>query len=217
MHSHGDEYTKSDILSFLQESPDTQPDIDWFARCIDFHSYPAPGILIGVYMVDYALSLLNAKPTDKLYAVSETTKCLPDPLQVITHCTSGNHRLRILPIGRFAIALNRFSTDDVVEGVRIGMNPSALKDTPALDAWFGNTPAFNEHNMKKQVVSDILKKGRDMLFYEKIRIPITQKETWETGFCSSCHEPVPSHLLEGDICSGCGRLRYYNKLNDAIK
>jgi len=90
-------------------------------------------------------------------------------------CTSGNHRLRILPMGRFAIAMNRFSADTVAEGVRIGMDPSTLKDTPPLDAWFANTPAFDKHSMKKQVVYEILKKGRDMLFYERIRIPINPK------------------------------------------
>jgi len=212
MYSHGDVYTKNDVLSILQENPDNQPDIDWFARCIDFHTYPAPGILIGVYMVDYALTLLNAKTTDRLYAVSETTKCLPDALQVIVHCTSGNHRLRILPIGRFAISMNKFSTGDIVDGVRIAMDPSALKDTPALDAWFSNTPVVDKTDMKKRVVDDILKKGRGMLFYEKIRLPITQKEKWVTEFCSLCHEPVPSYLLEGGICPGCGRLSYYNKM-----
>ena len=212
MHTHGDKYTKRDILSILQENPNAQPDIDWFSRCIDFHFHPAPGILIGVYMVDYALSLLHAQPTDKLYAVSETTKCLPDALQVIVHCTSGNHRLRILPIGRFAIAMNRFTDDNVVEGVRIGMDPSTLKDTPALDAWFANSPTFEKHSMKKQVVDEILKKGRNMLFYERIRIPITQKEKWETGFCSVCHEPVPSYLFEDGICPGCGSLKYYDKI-----
>jgi formylmethanofuran dehydrogenase subunit E len=212
MHTHGDEYTKSDILSILQENPTAQPDIDWFSRCIDFHSHAAPGLLIGVYMVDYALSLLQAQPTEKLYAICETPKCLPDALQVIAHCTSGNNRLRIFPIGRFAMTMNRFSADSVAEGVRVGMDPSTLKDTPALDAWFANSPKFDMHSMKKQVVDEILKKGRNMLFYEKVRIPIIQKEKWETGFCSVCHEPVPSYMLEDEICPGCGSLKYCDKI-----
>ena len=32
---------------------------DYIFRCVDLHSYPAPGVLIGAFMVDYALELLT--------------------------------------------------------------------------------------------------------------------------------------------------------------
>jgi formylmethanofuran dehydrogenase subunit E len=214
MPHHGDEYRKNDVLSILRENGSDPSLVDWFDKCIDFHTYPAPGILIGVYMVDYALSLLNAKPTDRLYAVSESIKCLPDALQVITHCTIGNHRLRIVPIGRFAISMNPFSTEIAAEGVRISMNPATLTDTPALEAWFANTPSFDGKTMKKQVVDEILKKGRGMLSWEKVRIPIVLKEKWKTEICSLCGEPVPSYMIEENgICSGCGSMKYYEKFS----
>jgi len=206
-------YSKDDILAILQKHPEGQPDLDWFSRCIDFHTYPAAGILIGVFMVDYALALLNAKPTEKLYGVSETQKCLPDALQVILHCTIGNNRLRIVPTGRFAMSLNRLSEDPIVEGVRVEMDPAKLKDTPVLEAWFANTKDFDKKTMVNQLTDEILNLGRGMLSWEKVKIPVIPKVKWATAICSMCGEPVPSYLLEGDICPGCGSLKYYEKVD----
>src|SRR5512145_20431 len=79
---------------------------DAIIRLSEFHTYPAPGVLIGAFMVDYAMELLRVTPDLKLYGVCETPNCLPDALQVMARCTTGNNRLRIVPIGKFAIALN---------------------------------------------------------------------------------------------------------------
>ena len=206
------EHATDDVLTILQKHPEGQPDLDWFSRCIDFHTYPAPGILIGVYMVDYALTLLNAKPTEKLYGISETQKCLPDALQVISHCTIGNNRLRIIPTGRFAMSMSRLSEEPIVEGVRVGMDPSTLKNTPALQAWFTNSGEFDKKTMGKQLTSEILNLGRGMLFWEKVRISIIPKVKWTTAICSMCGEPVPSYLCEGNICAGCGSLKYFERV-----
>jgi len=61
---------------------------------------PGGRLVLGAFMVDLALEKLGAKPGDRLYAVSESPKCLPDAVQVITHCTYGNHRLRVINTGR---------------------------------------------------------------------------------------------------------------------
>ena len=80
-------------------------------RLSEFHTYPAPGVLIGAFMVDYAMELLGVTPDQKLYGVCETPKCLPDALQVMAHITTGNNRLKIVPIGKFAITINAPSED----------------------------------------------------------------------------------------------------------
>lgn len=208
----GDEYSKEEILSLLKEKGSNATLIDWFDRCIDFHMGTAAGLLIGVFMVDYALSLLGAKPGEKLYAVCETSKCAPDPLQVITHCTPGNHRLRVINIGRFAMTMNRPSNDDYAEGVRVKVDPAKLTDTKTLEAWFANSPEFDGKTMKKQLVSDIITKGTDMLSWEKVKVAVTHKQKWKTGICSSCGEPVPENLLENGVCPGCGSQKYYEKI-----
>ena len=212
MSPHGDEYSKEEILSLLEKRGTDPTLIDWFDQCIDFHTFAAPGLLIGVFMVDYALSLLDATPGEKLYSVCETTKCAPDPLQVITHCTTGNHRLRVIPIGRFAITMNRPTTGDFAEGVRVRVDPARLSDAPILEAWFANKPAFNGMTMKKVLVDEIISKGRDMLSWEKVRVPVEHKKKWKTGICSSCGEPVPDNLLEDGICPGCGSQKYFERI-----
>lgn len=212
MSELGEEYSKAEILSLLKDKGSDPTLIDWFDRCIDFHTFPAAGLLIGIYMVDYALSLLGAKPGEKLYAVCETTKCAPDPLQVITHCTTGNHRLHVIPIGRFAITMNRPSAEDNAEGVRVKVDPSKLTDTPVLEAWFANSPKFDGMTMKKKLVEEILDKGTGMLSFEKVRICVTHKKKWKTVICSACGEPVPDNLVENGLCPGCGSQKYYEKI-----
>lgn len=212
MSKLGDEYTKEEILGILRNKGNDSTLIDWFDRCIDFHSFPAPGLLIGVFMVRQALSLLDAKPGEKLYAVCETTKCAPDPLQVITHCTTGNHRLNVINIGRFAITMNRPSDSDSAEGFRIKVDPTTFDDTPTLKAWFANTPDFDSKTMKKKLIEEILNKGTGMLSWEKVRIPVTLKKKWKTVVCTSCGEQVPDNLVENGLCPGCGSQKYYEKI-----
>lgn len=208
----GDEYSKEEILSLLKKKGSDSTLIDWFDRCIDFHQGTAAGLLIGIYMVDYALSLLEAKPGDKLYSVCETPKCAPDPLQVILHCTPGNNRLRVINTGRFAMTVNPPSDGDFAEGVRVKVDSAKLADTPVLEAWFANTSKFDRKTMKKQLVEDIINKGTGMLSWEKVRVKVTHKQKWKTGVCSSCGEPVPENLLENGLCPGCGSQKYYEKI-----
>ncbi|MBP7411737.1 MAG: formylmethanofuran dehydrogenase subunit E family protein, partial [Methanoculleus sp.] len=74
-------HTWDDIEARLRSKGSSPEMIEHFRRCIDFHTFAAPGLLVGVFMVDYALELLNPPRDEKIYAVCETTKCLPDPLQ----------------------------------------------------------------------------------------------------------------------------------------
>jgi formylmethanofuran dehydrogenase subunit E len=212
MSKLGDEYSKEEILSLLRKNGGTDTLIDWFDRCIDFHMGTAAGLLIGIYMVDHALSLLGAKPGEKLYAVCETSKCAPDPLQVILHCTPGNHRLRVINIGRFAMTVNRPSDEDYAEGVRVRVDPAKLEDTPVLKAWFANTPDFDGMTMKKKLVEEILDIGTGMLSWEKVRILVSHKKKWKTVICTSCGEPVPDNMVENGLCPGCGSQKYYEKI-----
>ena len=52
-----------------------------------FHGYPAPGLIIGGYMVELAKRHM---PEGVLYdAISETAHCLPDAVQLLTHYHGG--------------------------------------------------------------------------------------------------------------------------------
>ena len=184
---------------------------DYFKRCIEFHTYPAPGLLIGVFMVDYAVELLGATPGEKLYSVSETQKCAPDPLQVILHCTSGNHRLRIIPMGRFAMTLNRPSTEPFTEGIRVFIDPGKLETYPLINSWFTNDPSFNPRVKALPLMDEIFRAGRDILSTEKVLVQVTPKQKWQSGKCRVCGEMVPADLLHDGVCIGCGPDAYYHK------
>ena len=68
-----------------------------------FHGYRAPGVVIGGVMVDFAMQKL---PSNTLFdAISETTYCLPDAIQLLTPCTTGNGWLRVFNLGRYALSL----------------------------------------------------------------------------------------------------------------
>lgn len=70
----------------------------------NFHGYAAPGLLVGGYMVEKARKEL---PKGTLFeAVVESAKCLPDAVQLLTPCSIGNQRLKILNLGRYALSLS---------------------------------------------------------------------------------------------------------------
>jgi formylmethanofuran dehydrogenase subunit E len=183
---------------------------DYVKRCVAFHGHPAPGLIIGVFMVDLALELLGATPEDRIYAVCETRKCAPDPLQVIAGCTVGNLRLRVLPIGRFAITMNVFSKGPLVEGVRVFVDSSKLEGYPAIHSWYMHSPKF-EKSQEASLVEDILTVGRGILSHERVRLKIIPKADWHPETCPSCGELIPDNMLVDGACVGCGSLAYYEK------
>lgn len=206
------EYSTEELLGKMDAMGIPEDLRESFRKCIDFHTYAAPGMLIGVFMVDYALSLTGKKPGEKIFVTCETHKCLPDPPQVIMNATTGNHRLRVLPIGKFAITLTPFSAKDRAEGVRVYVDREKLKRYPTIASWYDNTPAFKPATMKKQLADEILAAGHDILSFERIRMKVTHKKKWNSVTCPSCGEQVPQDLMEGNRCAGCGSLSYYEKV-----
>ena len=181
-------------------------------RLSEFHTYPAPGVLIGAFMVDYALDLLGVTPDQKLYGVCETPKCLPDALQVLARCTTGNNRLRVVPIGKFAITLNAPSESETTEAVRVYVDLAKLKSYPTIDIWYANSPVYDKHTMKGRLQEEIFQAGRNILSSERVRVMVKKKKKWISVTCPCCGETVPDYLFEGDRCGACGSMKYYEKI-----
>jgi formylmethanofuran dehydrogenase subunit E len=190
-------------------SPALQQEI---LQLAEFHTYPAPGVLIGAFMVDYAMELLGVKKGRKLYGVCETPKCLPDALQILAHVTIGNNRLKIVPIGKFAIAMNLPSEDLTADAVRVYVDLEKLKKYPTVDIWYTNSPAFDRKSMKGQLFDEIFRAGRNILSSEWVRVIVKKKENWSSVTCSCCGETIPDYLMEGDRCRACGSMKYYEKI-----
>lgn len=190
-------------------SPALQQEI---IRLAEFHTYPAPGVLIGAFMVDYAMELLGVKKGQKLYGVCETPKCLPDALQVLSHITIGNNRLKIVPIGKFAITMNMPSEDATADAVRVYVDLEKLKKYPTVDVWYINSPAFDKKTMKGQLFDEIFRAGRNILSFERVRVMVKIKKKWSSVTCSCCGETIPDYLIEGDRCGACGSMKYYERI-----
>ena len=74
---------------------------DFLQQVRSFHGNVAPGVVIGGIMVEMARSHL---PEEVLFdAVCETRNCLPDAVQLLTPCSTGNGWLKVVNVGRFAL------------------------------------------------------------------------------------------------------------------
>ena len=187
---------------------------DAIHTCAEFHSYPAPGALIGAIMVDYALELLGVTTDEKLYAVCETPKCAPDAAQAIAHCTTGNNRLRIVPIGKFAITMNAATDKEIADAVRVYVDLNKVRKFGVIDTWYANSPAFDKATMRELLQEEIFRAGRQILSFERVRVPVMKKRSWKSVTCPCCGETVPDYLIEGDHCGACGSMKYYEKITD---
>ena len=75
----------------------------YFDRGVEFHSYLSPGLVVGIFMVDLAKEILG--PCDLIDAVVETKACVPDAIQLMTHCTYGNGWMVVKDWGKMALTL----------------------------------------------------------------------------------------------------------------
>jgi formylmethanofuran dehydrogenase subunit E len=186
---------------------------DYLNRVVAFHASPAPGVLIGSFMVDLALELLGVAPGEKLFGVCETPKCAPDALQVIANITTGNNRLRVIPIGKFAMTVNAATTKPTAEAVRVYIDLEKLKQYPIIYMWYANSPLFNKSAMDIPLQEEIFRAGREILSHEHVRVSVSAKRKWKSVTCPCCGDAIPDYLFENDRCGGCGSLRYYEKIS----
>ena len=185
---------------------------EYIQRSSSLHSYPAPGLLIGAIMVDYALELLGTNPDEKIFSVCETPKCLPDAIQAIAHSTTGNKRLQVLPIGKFAITMNVSSKAPTVEAVRVFVDLKKLERYNTIYTWFINSPTFDRHSKAIALQEEIITAGRDILSFEWVTVKTSQKKKWNSVTCPECGDMVPDYMLENNKCAACGSKGYYEKI-----
>ncbi len=172
----------------------------------DFHGYPAPGLLIGGYMVAAARRKI---PDGTLFeALVETRKCLPDAVQLLTPCSTGNNWMRVINLGRYAVSLyDKFT----FEGWRAAIDAEKIKQFPEIAAWFLKLKPKKEQDTD-QLFAEIEKAGDQYLTLTPVRIrPRFQKKSPSSpiAICPVCGEAYPRST--GAICRGCqGETPYVN-------
>ncbi|OIN98604.1 MAG: trehalose-binding protein [Desulfovibrionaceae bacterium CG1_02_65_16] len=168
------------------------------AKAASFHGYPAPGLLIGGYMVELARRQL---PAGTLFdAVSETAKCLPDAVQILTPCTLGNGWLRVLNLGRYGLSLYDKYTG---AGVRVWVDLERLAPYEEIRSWFLKLKKKADQDTERlfreiEAAGDMLCSMALVQVDDRFR---KHKSMGRVGVCPICAEAYPAS--DGAICRGC--------------
>lgn len=183
------------------------------SKAADFHGYPAPGLLIGGYMVEMAKAAL---PAGILFeAIVETRKCLPDAVQLLTLCSTGNGWMKIVNLGRYAVALfDKYSG----EGVRASVNLATLHDWPQIRGWFLKLVPKQDQDTE-ELFREIEEAGNTILRLEAITIQprlLGHGHMTRIEACPICNEAYPTS--DGAICRGCqGEAPYLDNRSATVR
>jgi len=163
-----------------------------------FHGYPAPGLLIGGFMVEMAK---RALPEGILYeVVVESRKCLPDAVQLLTPCSTGNNWMKIHNLGRYAVSLFDKHTG---EGVRVHLDVAKLGAYPEIRAWFLKDRAKAEQD-ETRLLAEIEAAGDTICSLTPVRVKrrfLGHKHMSSIAICILCGEAYPES--DGAVCRGC--------------
>jgi formylmethanofuran dehydrogenase subunit E len=163
-----------------------------------FHNYPAPGLMLGGYMVERAKEFI---PEGTLYEVlAETPWCLPDAVQLLTPCTMGNGWLKVVNLGRYAVTLYDKHSG---EGVRVSIDPKKLEPYDELRTWLYKLKPKSEQDTQR-LQDQIARAGASICKVESVVVTdrtMAKRHKGAIGDCRVCGEPYP--LKHGAICRAC--------------
>lgn len=171
---------------------------EFLQRVRSFHGNVAPGVVMGGIMVEMARSHL---PAEVLFdAVCETRNCLPDAVQLLTPCSTGNGWLKVVNVGRFALALyDKYQG----EGVRVFLDPAKLADWPEIQNWYLKLKPKKEQNTA-MLLDQIKGAGPDVLGWHPIKIRpqfLQKRSKGRIEICPLCREAYPAK--DGGLCRAC--------------
>lgn len=186
-------------------------------RALAFHVKNAPGLIMGVYMVDLALELLDGIYPDRssytLNAICETRVCLPDAIQVLTGCTYGNKYLRLDAAGNGRYALVLYNRETAV-GFRVFVDVAKIDpgEFPELHAFFKKTRDYSKkprQQFSSDTISEFYRAGRSIFSCRKVKVNLPSKDPLEpASICTSCGEsylipPRAATMREDGKCPYC--------------
>ncbi len=163
-----------------------------------FHGSLAPGLLIGGFMVDYALK--NLPEGEFFDSICETQSCLPDAVQLLTPCTIGNGWLKVFDFGKFAITLYEKNSG---EGVRVYLDKDKLKNWSEVNSWFFKMKPKKEQD-SDLLIGQIKEAGHSIFSLQKVKVEpdqLTREKAGPSSVCPVCGESYPSK--HGDKCRNC--------------
>lgn len=171
---------------------------EFVERVKEFHGFPAPGVVLGGIMVESAVT--HMPPKVLFNALSETNKCLPDAVQLLTPCTIGNGWLKIQNFGRFALTLY---DRDTGKGVRVVLSPHRLEEWPEIRNWYYKLKPKEEVD-SDELLNAIQTGGYDLCKLQEIQVQpflLVKIKRGERVICPQCQEAYPSNGQ--GICLAC--------------
>lgn len=169
-----------------------------------FHGARAPGMVVGGLMLESALAEVGETPD--LAVVVETYNCLPDAVQILTHCTIGNGGLTIYDWGKFALtAYNRRS----LVGVRTFVDSEGVVKWPLIDQWFNPSKPRSGPPDFLELAAELIRAKKDLIGIQNISMKSEEGggQKKKTSICPACEE---SYFLKcGPLCSACQGMAYY--------
>ena len=163
-----------------------------------FHNYPAPGLLIGGYMAAEAMRHI---PQGTLYeAISETSWCLPDAIQMLTPCTIGNGWMRIKDFGVYAMSLYDKTTGT---GVRVCLDLAKIDPESEIRTWYLKLKR-KEKQDSTRLRMEIGMAGSDILSVSPIQLRkdlLIKRSKGSIAVCPECNEAYPA--IHGPSCRAC--------------
>ena len=178
----------------------------YFDRGAEFHGWLSPGLVIGIYMVDWAKEILG--PRELIDAVTETRACIPDAIQLMTHCTYGNGWMVTRDWGKMALTLFDKRERD---GVRVFVDLEKIKRYPLIYQWYMNEGKVD----KDRIAEELLDIGRDILSWQRVRVTHSKVHKGELKACPSCGETYPAR--DGELCQRCsGKSNYYELMSEGL-
>lgn len=165
----------------------------------EFHGSLAPGLIIGGFMVDMALKNL---PNGEFFdAISETNTCLPDAIQLLTPCTTGNGWLRVMNFSRFAISL--FEKQHGA-GIRVHVDAAKIEQWPEIKSWFFRLKPKKEQNYQL-LLDQIEDAGTGLCSMQKVTMKpellAVKGHGSRIAICASCGEAFK--IKENPRCPAC--------------
>jgi len=177
----------------------------------EFHGFKAPGMVLGLFMVDLAKEIIGADVESD--AIVETRHCLPDAIQLFTPCTIGNGWMKILDWDKFALSLYDRRKR---HGCRVWFDLEKAKQFPKLYQWYMRLIP------KKELPLDVLlniifKAGRSVLSWDAIYVTrhYQREKKGKTVICPICKEAYAAD--QGNHCSSCQGDGYYQLIMNQKK
>jgi len=169
-----------------------------------FHNWKAPGLVLGLFMVDKAKRLIGEGI--EADAIVETRHCLPDAIQLFTPCTVGNGWLKIIDWDKFALTL--YDRHDN-SGFRVWLDLKKAKAFPNLYNWYQRLVPKKELPLEV-LLETIIDAGDTVLSSEAVNMTRFNQRAKKgrIRICPRCREAYG--VSQGLICATCGGKGYYS-------